>query len=130
MREGTDFQARIPLHLPRRPSGREQDHPRAGLPGPSTLEALAIAAGFEKDSSDSLHIDAVADPEYHPGQGGCPSSLIWQRLSLIEGTLQHLAGAFCCESMPCLGHPIMLHNEKNRIVDLNLASYGVTCLEI
>ena len=69
MREGANFQARIPLRLAAQPSGREQDHPRAGLPGPSTLEALAIAAGFEKDASDSLHIDAVADLEYHPGQG-------------------------------------------------------------
>ena len=69
MREGPEYQAKIPQRLASHPSGRELDNPHAGLPGPSTLEALAIAASFEKDASDSLHIDAVADQEYHPGQG-------------------------------------------------------------
>jgi len=69
MRDGGDFQARVPERLASIPPGGEEDHPCAGLPGPNTLEALAIAAGFEKESSDSLPIDAVADPEYHPGQG-------------------------------------------------------------
>ena len=70
MRDGGDFQARIPERIAARPGGREADHPCAGLPGPNTLEALAIAAGMEKESSDRMPIDAVADPEYHPGQGG------------------------------------------------------------
>jgi hypothetical protein len=69
MREGREFQAVIPDRIAPKPPGREEDHPCAGIPGPCTLEALAIAAGFEKDASDRLHIDAVADPEYHPGQG-------------------------------------------------------------
>lgn len=69
IREGSEFQAAIPQRVASYPSGRELDNPHAGLPGPSTLEALAIAAGFEKDASDGLHIDAIADQEYHPGQG-------------------------------------------------------------
>ena len=80
MREGREFQAQIPLQVSEYPPGREQDNPHAGLPGPSTLEALAIAAGFEKDASDSLHIDAIADPEYHPGQGCRPQHLRDQTL--------------------------------------------------
>ena len=56
MREGEEYQARIPPRICAHPAGRERDHPRSGMPGPSTLEALAIAAGFEKDASDSLHI--------------------------------------------------------------------------
>lgn len=69
MREGREYQAFIPPQISAHPLGREHEHPRSGLPGPSTLEALAIAASFEKDASDGMHIDAVADPEYHPGQG-------------------------------------------------------------
>ena len=70
MREGPQYQAEIPESLGVRPSGSfEAQDPRSGTPGPSTQEALALAAGYEKQASDSLHIDAVADPEYHPGAG-------------------------------------------------------------
>ena len=71
MREGPEFQAHIPDYKGPSPSGREQDERRAGVPGPSSLEALALAASYEKQASERLHIDAVADPEYHPGAGRC-----------------------------------------------------------
>ena len=69
MRVGPQHQAAIPDCWGPRPPGREEDDPRAGIRGPSTAEAFALAAGYEKQSSDALHIDAVADPEYHPGAG-------------------------------------------------------------
>ena len=69
MREGPQYQAEIPEPVGPRPPGVEAEDPRSGTPGPSTQEALALAAGYEKQASDSLHIDAVADPEYHPGAG-------------------------------------------------------------
>lgn len=69
MRQGRDFQARIPDYQGPKPAGKESDDQRSGLPGPNTLAALALAASYEKRASDSLHIDAVADPEYHPGAG-------------------------------------------------------------
>lgn len=74
IREGPRYQAEVPPLQGRRPAGNEKDDPRAGLPGPTTLEALALAATREKQASDALHIDAVADPEYHPGGGSFSSS--------------------------------------------------------
>lgn len=71
MREGMQYQARIPEYQGPKPDGREQDERRAGMPGPTTLEALALAASYEKQASERLHIDAIADPEYHPGAGRC-----------------------------------------------------------
>jgi hypothetical protein len=73
IREGPSFQAVVPPpagapdQAPRpRPAGREEDDPRAGIRGPSALEALALAAGPEKDSADSLPLDARADPALTP----------------------------------------------------------------
>ena len=68
IREGPAYQANVPAGPPRlpRPSGREEDDPRAGVPGPTPLEALALAAGPEKDSADALPLDARADPALGP----------------------------------------------------------------
>ena len=62
IREGPQYQAEVPVGPPMpRPTGAEEDDPRAALRGPTPEEALAIAAGPERQSAEDLPEDARLD---------------------------------------------------------------------
>jgi hypothetical protein len=74
IREGPQYQAEVPSGPPMpRPTGAEEDDPRAAIPGPSPEEALAMAAGPEKDSAEALPLDARLDAA--PANNGAPIML-------------------------------------------------------
>ena len=60
-REGPEYQAVIPAQIGTRPAGREQDDPHCGIPGPSSADAMAMAAGPERLSALALPADATSD---------------------------------------------------------------------
>ncbi|KAK9808673.1 hypothetical protein WJX72_001750 [[Myrmecia] bisecta] len=61
MREGPEFQAVISPMLPAKKTS-EAEEALAGLPGPTELEALALAAGREREEAMKLPPDAIMDP--------------------------------------------------------------------
>lgn len=113
IREGPAYQAAVPAGPPAapRPQGREADDPRAGVPGPTPAEALALAAGPEKDSADALPLDARADPALNANgaRNACVGSEKCARAldRRCEGRRVAYGGILVGEQEQCVGvhHP-------------------------
>lgn len=96
----------------RKPEGAEKDDPRSGEPGPVTLEALAIAASYEKDKADQLAYDATADPDFYPGASKSSRNVVFNKwTSLLTHTSRlYKRKSLCRRALPgpiffCVSEP-------------------------